>query len=99
MKCIGIDRASGEFTADDGKEINYDNFYVYMASTAKDKRRGNEHYGQSTKEYKIKATDFFESFPGIDSPADVIGLEFVPYYNEYQKIIGFILMNQKCERG
>lgn len=95
MKCIGIDRSAGVFTTDDGKDISYDNFYVYMASTAKDKRRGDEHYGQSVKEYKINATGFFESFPGINSPADVIGLEFAPYYNQYQKIIGFIIVNQK----
>lgn len=91
MKCIGIDRATGTFTTDSGKSYDYDNVYVYMASTSSDKRRGNEHYGQSVKEYKVKTVDFYESFPGINSPADVIGLEFVPYYNDYQKVIGFIL--------
>lgn len=95
MKCIGIDRSAGTFTNDAGKSFDYDNFYIYMSSTAKDKRRGSEHYGQSVKEYKIKSPDFFESFPGINSPADVIGLEFVPYYDEYQKVIGFILLNNK----
>lgn len=95
MKCIGIDRSTGSFTDEKAKTWDYDNMYVYMVSTANDKRRGEEHYGQSVKEYKLKATDFFESFSGINSPADVIGLEFVPYYDEYQKVIGFILKNKK----
>lgn len=93
MKCIGLDRVSGTFQKDEKHSYDYDNFLVYMVSDSTDKRRGSEHYGQSVKEYKIKATDFFETFEGITTPADVIGLSFVPYYNDYQKVIGFIMKN------
>lgn len=95
MIIVGLDRDVDTFVSDDGKTIPYDNFYVSTETTAKDSRKGKEHYGKAVKEFKIKAVDFFESFPGINAPSDVLGMNVKPYYNEYAKCCGFLLMNEK----
>ena len=95
MIIVGLDRDAATFVSDDGKTIPYDNFYVHTETTAKDSRRGSEHYGKAVKSFKVKAVQFFECFPGINAPSDVLGLNVIPYFNEYGKCVGFIMSNDK----
>lgn len=90
MIIVGIDiPGEKQFTTDDGEVINYNNVYVYAESSGSDKRKTGENYGKSTAVYKIKYTDFADAFPKM-KPAEILGVNVVPYYNEYQKIIGFV---------
>lgn len=93
MIILGVDRSDGAFEDDKKRVINYDNVYVYARSGELDKRTKQFSYssGKWCAIYKIKTEDFLEAFGDLKNPFDEVkGLDVIPNYNEYGKIVGFI---------
>lgn len=93
MIILGVARSDGEFETDRKEIINYDNVYVYTRSGEMDKRSGNYSYtsGKWVMTYKIKMEDFLDAFNDLKAPLDECkGLDVVPNYNEFGKVVGFI---------
>lgn len=93
MIIVGVDRSDGSFETDRKEIINYDNTLVYAVSGEKDKRSHNYSFssGKWCAIYKIKTQDFLEAFQDFKRPfEEVAGVDVLPNYNEYGKIVGFI---------
>lgn len=96
MIIVGIQRAGGSFETPDKKVINFDNVYVHAVSGERDKSNKSYDYsfGKWVATYKIKCEDFLEAFNDLKSPFDeAVGIDVVPYYNEYGKCVGFMRLH------
>lgn len=94
MIIVGVQQINGTFDEPKtGREIAYDNTYVHAISGDKDKVPSNVNHasGKWTASYKIRTDDYLESFEDLNKPFDEsIGLDVVPNYNQYGKVVGFI---------
>lgn len=94
MIIVGIEVRKGSFVPEDskdGKEISYDNVMVFCESGKLDRRSGkNEIFGKWTCSYKLKRSELVECL-GTSKFQDMIGMDVLPEYNDYNKICGLFV--------
>lgn len=93
MVVLGVARSEGTFKADDGKNVDYDNVLLFCVSGDNDVMEKEYSFftGGWVESYKIKKKLFLNTFSDLPDPYnDVIGMDVMPNFNQYGKVVGFI---------
>lgn len=87
LNVIGVEHKQGVFSDDKGKEISYNNIYVYAIGPNTNKNKDGFAFGKIPTTVKIKndvdiVSAIFGTVPTLDDLQAMIGQDFDFYFNQ-----------------